>query len=255
MKNSFKNFGIVICTLFFCLPLLAQSIWLPPGAKVSGSGECQSIQASGDWSYLAVGNDGRLYEGTKDVKICCSCSSRNGTCLPVGRGSDVGCLSSNGCSTCNASITLGSGTGIRSGGFIQFNAGVSFVDHSRALPALFPGIEKSERFIQAITTFQQKIYGKTQPPSPLINDGIITAPKGYKLARVQVFGRGGLIVVPDKTVIPSAAVAGSGKCRCTQGSCTYFSKFGVYGCEGECTGLCCLSSQANGSNLTEFYNY
>jgi hypothetical protein len=255
MKNKFKYFVFVSCTLLFCLPLLAQSLWVPPGAKVSGSGQCQSVQASGDWSYLAIGQDGRLYEGAKEVTICCDCTSNNGTCLPGGSGTKIACLSTNGCIECRASYSLAIGTGIRSGGFVQYNAGVSFVDQSRALPALFPGIEKSDRFIQAVTSFQQKMYGTAQPPPPLINDGIITAPKGYKLARVQVFGRGGLIVVPDKTVIPSAAFVGSGKCRCSDGTCTYFSRIGYYGCDGDCRGICCMSSQADGSNLTEFYNY
>lgn len=255
-----KKIILTLMVLAVTFTITAQTTFIPKGSIINPDGECSVVVPPAGWTYIALQSDNTHFEGTANITICCDCTSGSGTCTPIARGNDMGCLSSYGCRTCNSSVRTkpidkNTDLYVLNGGYVNYGLGISFKKDKEVLPAIFPQMEKSDFVQKAIQDFLFKTYKGAKVPAAVVKDGIVTAPTGYKLAAVNVFGRGGFIVVPQNTDLPLEATAASGRCTCSAGTCSFFSMLSVSGCKGECTGSCCLSLQKDGSSTTIFYSY
>ena len=84
----------------------------------------------------------------------------------------------------------------------------------------------------------------------MIYDGkTFQAPNGYAAARVNVFGRAAVVLVPDTAPANVVLEGGGGSCSCTSGTCTYGSRRipPISYCEGSCSGTCTLTTGGGGN--------
>lgn len=201
-------------------------MWIPEGST-SGPivGGKVTVTLPEGWDYVGTSGGVNRPTAPKTVEITCTCTS-SGDCNPVYTGGHYGCEALSGCTACSMKVKMfdrvGSGSAVyESGGLYLANGTVTFLtDAEEILPCVFPELMALENVNTAVQNFLAEVYGSTPVPTITPKDGIITAPDGYVVAPIKIFGRVGAVIVPN-----SARPTGGG----TKGTCACVSAGG-----GEC---------------------
>lgn len=241
----------------------ASQMWLPPGSNVIANGDALEIQAPAGWYY--IGQDDFWESSPMDDMSCsCDCLSTTGTCSPSIINGLCSCTADK-CDKCllttsgSQAVMNGSGvevTGpevaVHRGGYINLDVGVRFATPEDGdLPLVFPDMFKLASIVAALEEFfDTSNLGPSGGIPEMIQQGDhFRAPEGFALAKINVFGRGGLVLVPSPWPEGPAnlmvAASRGGSCSCTSGTCTYDTKWTpvgtLYYCSGNCSGVCKLT--------------
>lgn len=234
-------------------------IWIPQNSKIIvNDDKSMSIIPPRGYEYVGYDKNGKLQRSSGGTKVTCDCTG-SGSCLPFvvsgGGGSTGGCQGS--CELClMETSTQKNNTDIviETGGYLDLTQNIEFVTDGLQLPAAFKAMFDLEEVKQEINNFVKEVYQGL--PFPKIREGkdFFTAPNGYIMAVVNVFGRATTIPVPTIALQAARGVGGAtASCSCSQGTCT--SKSGsipgvgsATWCEGSCTGTCTLQTSKNKGN-------
>jgi hypothetical protein len=238
--------------------------WIPLNSTISvNKNNSINIQAPLGWAYIGKeSSTGQLFTIVNGgTSVSCTCNA-TGSCLPFvgsGPGGDTaGCAGD--CTNCTMKQSAAFQGGVHvfsEGGYIDLTAGITFAQRGIQLPAVFEAMLDVPEIQTAIIKFFEKIYEGKPFPVMIQGQGFITAPDGYEMVVVNMFGRATIIPVPIRTGLSEVVSGGTASCSCTQGSCTAKSHSvpfvgSVTYCEGDCAGTCTLScSTARGNGVSE----
>ena len=238
-------------------------LWIPEGSRIEAT-EDQSflIQPPAGFVYIsdrtqvAEGDVQSFFRVEPPIKCSCKCESSSGNCSPSLFDGNCQCTAKDGCTTCTLTVSdsvaeLGSGNG---GGFVQLSAGVRFATRDEKLPAVFPAMLSHPEVQRGLAEFLRRLYPTGNVPSLLGDGQRFQAPRGYGIARLNVYGREAFVPVSQRTVTQLGASAqyrmdagGGGSCSCTDGTCTHDSQWvppygRIHWCKTEeCKGTCTLT--------------
>ncbi len=246
-------------------PLHGEAGWFPAGSDIQqiGNSDIRIIPPTG-WQYIGRDENGNIHAISGGViDISCSCTEGSG-CDPYIKGKEHCCNMKTNCTKCDKTVKsrtppLGMPTGfvftVKTGGFVNPEAGVQFDTHAHSLPMAFEEMFEVGYIAQAVQSFIEEneledLIATNEPEDDC-----------YQLM-LSLFGRRAMISIP-KAIVDKAdttpLVALSEfisqneryNCSCTEGSCIFKSFMGVKYCESDnCSGTCTLSSSAiiNGEN-------
>lgn len=246
----------------------AGQLWMPPGSNVVSS-DSGALEIDPPAGFFYIGRDGAGQANLMTNATCsCKCTSSKGTCSPSIFGKDCSCTAKAGCTSCDLSTTAsvavltdlgvevtGPVVAVENGGFVDFRAGVRFATAEDGdLPLVFADMFKVAPVAAALDAFFAESHLRgIGAPEMIPEEDQFVAPEGFQLAKVNVFGRAGLVLVPSpwSDGPENLLVSGGGdssSCSCTAGSCTYATKWTLYGtlyyCDGNCKGTCTLTMMA-----------
>jgi hypothetical protein len=243
-----------------------QMIYLPEGFNIKIEGDQCSFTVLPNYTYIGTLEDGSVssisIENPNDKGwISCTCNT-SGTCLPGQYGSLVGCGGT--CSNCTmkqGKVTFlnaaNSEFSFISGGFVDYSMGIRLAtkaDVGRS--GIFDELLNSPQFKTDLDNFVNQITNNQTLPKPINNfDGSISAPIGYVLQPIIIYGRGCIIVLPEGKG-NDLAIDHSSKtsCSCSKGKCSLKTRFGASYCDGDCSGTCTLFwGVTNAESPTELF--
>ena len=219
--------------------------WIPEGTitELLPDGSL-SFSVSGGYSVI---NHQGPSSGTLSNKgtVTCNCTKGSGDCSPASDGSSVGCLIGENCQSCTrkASATV-----------VKLSDGVRFATQYEVenLPLGNSFMMEVPELVQELREFRKVSaleVGDFEVPAS-VKDSTIVAEPDYVLMPINAFGR----ILYTKMKRSSAkqlgqlsmALGAKGTCNCNSGSsgCTYWSRFGYYGCEAGSCNSCSLTSSA-----------
>ena len=222
-----------------------------------------NIQTPSGWVYIGVDSSTRslVMIGNGTTSVSCTCTG-SGSCYPFIAtglsGSTSGCAGD--CTSCQMTQTgvfQGTTHIFSSGGYIDFTQGVNFAKKGVHLPAVFASMFNVKEVAEALNNFLEKVYEGKPYPVMIQGENFITAPDGYEMAVVNVFGRATIIPVPNGSGTGDLIAGGTASCSCTQGGCTVKSHSipfigSATWCEGDCSGTCTLGcTTASGNGVVE----
>ena len=236
--------------------------WLPVNSRIQVNDDKSiNIQAPPGWEYLGVVKSNsrvtRVASGNTSVSCLCNVS---GQCLPFTgtgpNGSTSGCAG--GCTNCTmkqSAVLDGKDIDFIRGGYVDFTDSMRIIDDETELPAAFDEMFQLQEVENEIQDFFKRIYCGMPYPEMKIGDNYVSAPRGFTMTPVSIFGRAAMVPVPTALLSESlksrALAAGGGgskaSCSCTDGSCTAktynvpFVGSATY-CEGSCAGTCTLTT-------------
>lgn len=246
----FRNLlSILFLFLQFHFFATAQEItWVPVGATLTEQGNSLTIKVPPKWSYWGLNASNKPFEATegKDITISCDCTGTGGQCMPFYAqgpgGTTSGCAGQ--CNKCSLTKTGWSLERIISGGFVCIEKGVMFAIVGEELPPAFDEMLLIPSIKKDLENFKNRFYPNISIPNVNENNGTFTAPDGFKIAILNVYGRGMMVVIPNN--IEGSNGTGSSSCACSGGSCIAHKRE-VWGlgeacwCEGNCSGVCTLT--------------
>lgn len=228
--------------------------WFPLNSKVQvQKNRSIFIQAPAGWAYVGQkeGSTQVLKVATGGTTVSCTCNS-TGDCLPFTasgpKGSASGCAGScTNCSMKQSALVSGREVVFERGGYIDFSAKTDFANTAIELPAAFSAMFQLPEVKQSLKDFLDRVYGGLPFPKMIIGENFVSAPDGYSMAAVSIFGRAAMVPVP--TIALRTVTAGGTKatCSCSQGSCVAettsipFVGSATF-CKGSCSGTCTLSN-------------
>lgn len=234
--------------------------WFPSGTTAVTNGSIQNVTIPNGFGYIGVDNNNQNVSianlGTgSSVTITCDCKSGTG-CSPFSSPLGAGCLMETGCSSCTKSQSVAN-TDISTGGLYNASLGIAFNTASTG-PMAFEYLFNLPNVNNDLTAFFNSQNIPLNNPNLINNNGVLAAPSGYKIAKISIYGRVGIVAIPMSAM--GGGEAATASCSCTEGSCIYDSKWTpigtVYFCKSSgCTGSCTLTTsvlQANGSYIVDF---
>lgn len=229
--------------------------WFPLNSKIQVQKDGSIfIQAPVGWAYVGFeSKTGKLKVATSGgTTVSCTCTG-TGSCLPFvatgPAGSTAGCAGN--CTSCSqkqsAKIGTGPDTIFSTGGYIDLAANIDYASTPN-LPAAFAAMFEVKEIKQAFKSFLDKVYGGLPWPKMIEGENFITAPEGYSIVPVNIYGRAAMVPVPTIALRTIQSTGGTtASCKCTQGTCTVKSQSipfvgSATWCEGSCSGTCTLSN-------------
>ena len=225
--------------------------WIPEGTttEMMPNGSLNFNVPNG---YSVINHDGpQRGQISGGGTVTCTCTKGRGDCSPASDGSSVGCLIGENCQSCTrrASATV-----------IKHSVGIRFatqheVDNLPLGNSLMMEVPELAQELRAFRKANTLEHGDFETPATVADNTIVAEP-GYVLMPINAFGRI-LYTKIKKTSAKRLGAAGmalgaKGSCNCKSGSggCTYWSRFGYYGCEaGSCNSCALTSSSFRADNI------
>jgi hypothetical protein len=247
-------FLVMFVAFFYICNLDSQISWTPANSTITNVGSSSNIIPPIGWNYIGTTlQNGVMNFAIAVAKISCDCNDNSGDCLPFESSSGMrGCAGT--CKNCTMTQSIASGPNyteftVTHGGYYSLNLTPRVIQNEEIMPGVFEELFGLPQFRNELENFLKNAFGsKPYTEATIGSDGILKAPLGYKLIRIAIFGRAGIVVVPKEYFIKGGDDGGGGySCFCTSGNCVLKKKsygpFGsIYYCEGDCSGKCTLST-------------
>jgi len=233
-----------------------ESVWVPPGTDVWSEGaETLQFRVPEGYVVWARQNDGTF---VKELAGDVTCSCAEGDCGPVNQGGVIYCAIGPKCTSCCKRSTSSAAMALV---VVPENGSVNWATpgETRTLPLANHVLLEIPEISAEFLKFARKVYGRKPLPTMMTKGSEGTAPAGYSLVPINIYGylanalvprgiRGGskceVTAFSGKLVDDCGAAKETCKCNSGTSGCTHWSKFGIAsGCEaGACTS-CTLSVQ------------